>query len=164
MGIDIEPATLDDVDVLVEAWVTLAREQREHGSHVRADRSREAIRESLGRRIVADDVLVARDGNDVIGFVTLKIERGRLELSATRGVVPYLFVAPERRDEEVGTELLAAAESRLEERGADVVSLEVMAANEDARRFYRRHGYDLHRVTMEKALSDESDTHSKDDR
>jgi ribosomal protein S18 acetylase RimI-like enzyme len=164
MEIDIEPATLDDVDVLVEAWVTLVREQRDHGSHVRAGPSREAIRESLGRRIVADDVLVARGGNDVIGFVTLKIDRGPLELSATRGVVPYLFVAPERRDEGVGTELLDAAESRLDERGADVVSLEVMAANEDARRFYRRHGYDPHRVTMEKALSDESDTHSKDDR
>lgn len=160
----IDQATQSDLDAIVEAWVTLAREQRTHGSHVPAEPNRAAMRESLGRSVVVDDVLVARIDGDVVGFVTLEIERGRLEQSVTRGVVPYLFVAPDRRDEGIGTALLEAAESRLVEHGADVVSLEVMADNEAARRFYRRHGYEPHRVTMEKPASNESDTHSKDDR
>lgn len=160
----IERATLADLDALVEAWVTLATEQRDHGSHVRAESNREAMRESLSQSIVVDDVLVARSDGEIVGFVTLQVERGRLEQDVTRGIVPYLFVAPDRRGEGIGAELLDMAESRLVEQGADVVSLEVMADNEAARRFYRRHGYDLHRVTMEKPTSVESDTHSKDDR
>ncbi len=41
-----------------------------------------------------------------------------------------------------------------------------MAENEEARRFYRRHGYDPLRVTMERSLAgrSENDTHSKEDR
>jgi len=37
-----------------------------------------------------------------------------------------------------------------------VVALETMADNEAARRFYRRHGYEPHRIELER----ESDTHS----
>jgi len=160
----IDPATLADLDALVEGWVTLAEEQREHGSYLRAEPNRDPMRESLAKSVVSDDVLVARDDGAVIGFVTLEIERGRLEETVTRGVVPYLFVFPDRRNEGVGAELLEAAESSLLDRGADVVSLDVMAGNEAARRFYRRHGYGSYRVRVEKSVSDESDTHSRDDR
>jgi ribosomal protein S18 acetylase RimI-like enzyme len=160
----IEPATLDDLDAIVEGWVTLAEEQRGHGSHLRAEPNSGAIRESLAQSVVEDDVLVARDDGTVIGFVTFEIERGRLEETVVRGVVPYLFVVPDRRNEGVGAELLEAAESRLLERGADVIALDVMAENEAARRFYRRHGYAPHRVRIERSVSDESDTHSRDDR
>jgi ribosomal protein S18 acetylase RimI-like enzyme len=160
---EIEPATLDDLDALVEGWATLAREQRDHGSRLRAEPNRETMRESLAQSVVDDNVLVARDEGTVIGFATFEIERGRLEATATRGVVPYLFVVPDRRDEGIGAELLDAAETRLAERGADVVSLDVMADNEAARRFYRRQGYGPYRVAMEKPASDESDTHSRDD-
>lgn len=160
---EIDSATLDDLDALVEGWITLAREQRDHGSHLRAESNRETMRESLAQSVVDDNVLVARDEGTVIGFVTLEIERGRLEGTVTRGVIPYLFVVPDRRDEGIGAELLDAAETRLVEGGADAVSLDVMADNDAARRFYRRHGYGPHRVTMEKPASDESDTHSRDD-
>jgi ribosomal protein S18 acetylase RimI-like enzyme len=181
----IEPATLEDLDALVEAWAGLAREQLEHGSHVDPQASRDAIRELFGQAIVTGDVLVARgadgeerengtDGEDpgegtsadseLYGFVTVDLERGHLHQDVTRGVVPYLYVNPDRRDEGVGRSLLEAAESRLTEIGADVVSLDVMTENEAAQRFYRRHGYRSHRVTMEKSLPDENDTHSKDDR
>ncbi|MFW5919327.1 MAG: N-acetyltransferase family protein [Halanaeroarchaeum sp.] len=161
---EIEPATLEDLDALVEGWLALAREQRDHGSHLRAEPNRGTMRESLARSVVDDNVLVARDDGAVIGFVTVEMERGRLEETATRGVVPYLFVVPDRRDGGIGAELLDAAERRLLERGADVVSLDVMADNGAARRFYRQRGYDAHRVTMEKRISTENDTHSKDDR
>jgi ribosomal protein S18 acetylase RimI-like enzyme len=38
--------------------------------------------------------------------------------------------------------------------------LEVLAGNETARRFYETHGYEPHRVEMEKAP--ESDNHTKE--
>ena len=107
-----------------------------------------------------DTVLVARE-DGVVGFATVEREGGAYAQSGTRGLVTNLYVRPACRGEGVGSELLAAAEDRLRELGVDTVALEVMAANEGARRFYRRAGYEPHRLTLEKPV--ESDTHSKGD-
>jgi ribosomal protein S18 acetylase RimI-like enzyme len=109
---------------------------------------------------------VADDGGDptvegLVGFVMFGLEGGDYEQTVTRGVVHNLFVVPERRSEGVGSALLRRAEEDLSAFGADVVSLEAMAANADARRFYERHGYRTHRVELEKSAR--SDTHSKED-
>jgi ribosomal protein S18 acetylase RimI-like enzyme len=74
--------------------------------------------------------------------------------------VQNIYVTPNHRGEGIGSELLAEAETRLAEAGADAVSLEVMADNEGARRFYRRHSYGPHRVELEKSV--ESDTLTKE--
>jgi hypothetical protein len=50
-----------------------------------------------------------------------------------------------------------------------VVALEAMAANDEARRFYRERGYTPHRVELQTRVgrgtnaSGENDTHSKED-
>jgi len=74
-------------------------------------------------------------------------------------VIVNLYVRPGSRGDGVGSALLAAAESELADMGVDTVSLEVLADNEDARRFYRRHDYGPHRVELAKSM--ENDTHSK---
>lgn len=99
------------------------------------------------------------DDGGIVGFVTFGVESGRYDLDVTRGVVYNLFVRERHRDAGVGSRLLSAAESSLTDAGVDVVSLEAMAANEDARRFYERHGYRPHRVELEKPIRGErSDT------
>jgi len=103
----------------------------------------------LLRYAAGDRVLVARR-ESICGFVMFSIEHGEFEQDVTRGVVENLYVDSGRRSEGIGSELLSAAETELYDRGADVISLGVMAENEDARRFYRRHGYDVYRVEMEK--------------
>jgi ribosomal protein S18 acetylase RimI-like enzyme len=158
--VSIEPAGTRDVERLTDLWVTLAAGQRTHGSHLLSSANRTAIRESISRHVVGDAVLVARDG-DVVGFVMFTVENGTFEQDCLRGVVENLFVVSDRRGEGIGSALLEAAEERLHERGVDAVSLEVMAGNERARSFYRRQGYDHHRVELEKRP--ESDTHSKGD-
>lgn len=90
----------------------------------------------------------------VLGFVMFGLETGGYEQDVTRGVVHNLYVRPPHRDRGVGSALLDAAESALAERGADVVSLEAMLANQAAVRFYRRNGYRCHRVELEKDLDD----------
>ena len=156
----IEPATLGDVDALVDCWVELARGQRAYDSHLAAEGNRTPVREALAQHVVTDGVRVARD-DGVVGFVMFSIESGTYEQTVTRGVVHNLFVVPEARRQGVGSALLAAAEEALAASGADVVSLEAMAANDAARRFYERHGYRTHRVELEKPTR--SDTHSKED-
>lgn len=156
----IEPATLTDVDPLVDLWVELARDQRVYDSHLAAEANRTPVREALARHVVTDGVRVAR-ADRIVGFVMFGLEQGDYEQTVTRGVVHNLFVVPGARGQGVGSALLGAAESALVRAGADVVSLEAMAANERARRFYERHGYRPHRVELEKPAR--SDTHSKED-
>lgn len=149
--VEIEVADTADVDSVVDLWVDLAQSQRTHGSHIPGEANRTQIRESVLRHITADRLLVARrDG--VVGFVMFSLEQGSFEQDRTRGVVENLYVEPESRNDGVGSALLSHAESRLETRGVDAVFLNVMAENEAARRFYRRHGYGTHRLEFEKAI------------
>ncbi|MFC4246167.1 GNAT family N-acetyltransferase [Natribaculum luteum] len=161
----IEPATREDVETLTDYWVDLAREQRQHDSHVLPDANRETIGETLAAHQVGGGLLVARVDGDVVGFASFSLERGTFALDATRGLLSNLYVRPAYRGRGIGTALLEATEEELAQRGADVVTLEAMAKNDAARRFYRRNGYDTHRVAMERSLDDrsENDTHSKEE-
>jgi len=148
----VGPATPADVDALADLWVALAASQRRHGSHLRAGANRAAIRESLARAVVADNLRVAREDGEVLGFVSFSVERGDYETDAVRGTVTNVYVRPDDRGRGVGRRLLDAAEAALRADGADVVALEAMADNERARRLYRRRGYEPHRIEFEKPL------------
>lgn len=158
--VTIDAPGADAAGTVTDLWVELAAGQREHGSHILAETNRARIRERILRHAVNDTLLVARE-DGVVGFVTVEHESGTYAQDDTRGVVTNLYVRPEYRGEGVGSALLGAAEDRLRELGVDTVALEVMADNEAARRFYRRAGYEPHRVELEKPV--ESDTHSKGD-
>ncbi|WP_049983330.1 GNAT family N-acetyltransferase [Halorubrum sp. BV1] len=155
----VDPATTDDVDAVTDLWVALAAGQRRYGATLRAEANRGAVREWVARAAVTEELLVARVGEEVVGFVGFELDRNGYERDRTRGTVSNLFVVPERRDEGIGTELLDAAEEALREAGADAVALEALAANDRAREFYADRGYEPHRVELTKPLA-ESDTHS----
>jgi ribosomal protein S18 acetylase RimI-like enzyme len=159
-SLTIRLAELDDIDTVVEQWTRLAAGQREFRSHIHAEANRTQIRESIVRHTVSDTLLVA-EIDQIVGFVMYTVETGSFEQDATRGIVENLYVTREHRQEGIGSQLLGAAETRLAERNVDSVALEVMAANDAARRFYRDHGYTPHRLEFEKPV--ENDTHSKGD-
>ena len=159
MEIEAPDTTL--ADEIAELWVELATDQRDYGSHLLPEANRARIREAVVRHAVTDSLLVARVDGELAGIVMFSVESGSYEQDVRRGIVENLFVVPTHRREAVGTHLLEAAESALAERGADVVALEAMAANESARAFYTELGYEPHRLEFEKAL--ESDTHSRSD-
>ncbi|MFC6613828.1 GNAT family N-acetyltransferase [Halopenitus salinus] len=159
--VEIREGTRADVDAVVDLWVDLAADQRRHGSHLRADANRTAVRETIARRVVRDELLVAigtaiseTDDGDAtpLGFVMFSIERGVYEQDLTRGIIDAVFVRPANRDFGIGSRLLDAAETRLSNRGVDVVALEALADNDDARRFYRERGYDPRRIEFEKPI------------
>ncbi|NHN59187.1 MULTISPECIES: N-acetyltransferase [Halorussus] len=159
--VSVEPGTPADADEVADQWVELAAEQRAFDSHLLAEENRATVRAAVARSAVADELLVARtDDGEIVGFVTFGVETGDYVQDATRGVVRNIAVVPARRGEGIGSDLLRTAERRLAEAGADAVALEVMAGNDDARRFYRRHGYAPHRVELEKSV--ESDTLTKE--
>jgi len=164
--VTVERATMDDLDAVVEGWLSLAADQRGHGSHVLVEPNRETVTETVGGHVLAGEVLVARpaeadraDGETaaVSGFVVAALETDGYERDVTRGDVPALWVAPDRRGGGVGAALLAAAEDLLADRGAERVRLEVLAANDGAARFYEREGYREHRRVLEKPLDGSDD-------
>ena len=156
----ISTARSDESETLASLWVDLADDQRTYGSHLLSGENRQQIRETIVRHIVSNTLFVARD-DGIVGFVMFTIETAGYRQDRTRGIIENIYVDPEYRNDGLGKRLLDAAEEELVERGADTVALEVLADNEDARRFYRRHGYESHRVELEKRV--ESDTHSKGD-
>lgn len=158
---EITTAEMAAVDTLVDNWVELAADQRQYGSRLLSTENRQTVVDAITRHIVSDGLLVAREDDDILGFVMFHVEDGQYEQDQTAGVIVNLYVKPTVRNQGIGGELLSAAEAELVAMGADTVTLEVLAANDDARRFYRRHGYRPHRVELAKSM--ENDTHSKGD-
>lgn len=150
---DIRVPDVEVTDTIVELWLSLATGQREHDSHLLAAENRNRIRDAVVRHIVTDRLLV-EGGETVRGFVMFTVETGGYEQDVRRGIVENLYVVPGYRGEGIGSALLTAAEGRLAAENVDVVSLDVMAPNEDARRFYRAHGYRPHRIEFEKPLDE----------
>lgn len=148
---DVTLADSDDIGRIVDLWIALADGQRSFGSHLLSEANRTKIRETVARRIVSDRLLVARD-DEIRGFVMFRTEAERYVQDHSRGIVENLYVADGHRGEGIGSALLAASEDRLAENGAESIALEVMVDNERARAFYRDHGYDQHRIELEKDL------------
>lgn len=142
----------EDLDAVTDMWVSLADGQRAYGSHLVSEDNRGRIRRSLARHVVTGGLLAASVGDRLVGFVMYSMEHGEYEQDVARGVVHNLFVEPDYRGIGIGSTLLERAETDLEAKGAEVVALEVLAANEGAHTFYERCGYVPHRIEYEKRV------------
>lgn len=155
----VEPSALADLEAVTDLWVDLAAEQRTVGSELAAEENSDAIAEAIAAQHHEGGVLVARDGEELVGFATVSPERGALVVDIDRALLSNLYVVPDRRGEGIGTALLEAVEERCLDWGVEAVVLEVLAANEDARRFYRERGYEVERLRLGRRL-EKSDTHT----
>lgn len=156
----VTQATVDDLEDVLDLWVALVDDQRDHGAHILAEANRDAARQFLGQSIAAGNAFLAIVDGVTVGFATVHVETGVYEQDTIRGIVDNVYVVPAYRDRGVGTDLLDAAEAHLTENGAETIALSVLASNDRARRLYRDRGYAPNRVVMERG---ESDTHSKED-
>jgi len=155
---DIEQATVDDVEAVVDCWVDLADDQQQHGSRLEAAPNRKPATDTVARHIVMGGLLVARE-ELILGFVMFHTDEGTYSQRETTGEIVNLYVRPSVRNCGIGSELLAAAEAELAGEGVDTVSLDVLADNEAARRFYEDHGYEPHRLELAKRI--ETNTHDE---
>jgi ribosomal protein S18 acetylase RimI-like enzyme len=102
-----------------DPWITLGRKY-EHALAVIRDPTRE--------------VWVAHEGDTLVGFLILCLT------GAFVGYIQSVCVAPERRGQGVGTQLMGFAEARILEHHPNVFTC-VSSFNTDARRLYERLGY-----------------------
>ncbi|MFF7262031.1 GNAT family N-acetyltransferase [Streptomyces sp. NPDC008159] len=87
-------------------------------------------------------VLVARDGNQPLGYAVVRVldAPGSWQWGDQVGVLETLVVDDEARGAGVGQALLRAARERLAGSGVQVMKISVIAGNDGALRFYRREG------------------------
>jgi GNAT superfamily N-acetyltransferase len=97
-------------------------------------------------------VLVARDGGPAgrpVGYAMVTVNEGSPTWRFGRaGDVESLSLLPAARGRGIGAALLDAVEEQLAAIGVDELRLTVVAANEDARRFYAREGFTERFLTL----------------
>jgi mycothiol synthase len=90
----------------------------------------------------ADDLLLLRDGDELIGYCWLKVEHGV-------GEFYVVGVSPDRQGEGLGRQLVRAGLARLAERGIRTASLYVEGDNAPALRLYRSFGFADHSIDVQ---------------
>jgi ribosomal-protein-alanine N-acetyltransferase len=105
--------------------------------------SREEMRYFLG--LSSARTLVAMEAGQIQGFIIADRSRQR-RASRSMGRIITIDVLATARSSGLGSLLLAAAEKDLKEAGCDHVVLEVAVDNQNALRFYKKHGYSVLKI------------------
>lgn len=92
------------------------------------------------RLLAAGSVLALLCGTPAVGLAVLTL-RPNVWYDGLVALLDELYIAPDRRGQGLGTELLAAAEAAAAERSAELLEINVDSGDTGARRFYERHGY-----------------------
>jgi GNAT superfamily N-acetyltransferase len=124
----IRPATPDDLALVRELWHAFSAEVPD--AEWREDDSEDDLRE-LEAAVGKDVVLLADD----VGLAVATKQSERL------AVLDILYVRPKARGKGVARELVREVAEQLRGLGIDMLELEVLAANADARAVYERWGF-----------------------
>ena len=148
-------ATESDAPILRELWEAFQAEVPEP-PHRDVDLEAELrqVREYVGRHLA----LVAEENGTPAGFALAKLETPRICFLSD------LYISPPWRSRGLGRDLVSAVVRWGEERGAEVVTLEVLASNAAARTFYHRLGFGEESLNLVCSLGALSDRLARSDR
>ncbi|CAN5404579.1 mycothiol synthase [soil metagenome] len=105
-----------------------------------------------------DDVLLAWDGDKLVGYCWLKVEHDQDDAGTNSiGEFYVVGVAPEWQGRGLGRQLVAAGLARLAERGIREANLYVEGDNAAALRLYRSFGFDQHSIDVQYRWRSEPD-------
>lgn len=141
----IRPGRRDDAPAAARLWMQSAEEHAVHDPVYTTAPGAERVM----RRFLADlassghtFLFVAEIGERTVGFISGELREGSPTFRAKSWAsVDDVFVEPEHRNLGVGHALIESVRGWAKERGADGISLQVAAANERARKFYREMGF-----------------------
>jgi ribosomal protein S18 acetylase RimI-like enzyme len=111
-------------------------------------------REVMWREFIsrgAPELLVARDGESIVGFIAFGLCRDE-NASADRAEVWAIYVAPSHWSQGVGSQLCGHARARLAEQGYQSVSLWVLTDNTRAIQFYVGVGFAAEEKSVKEAV------------
>ncbi len=96
-------------------------------------------------------LLVARDGDEVVGFINFMVRRTALHTGLS-GLIDELVVRQGVRGSGVGRSLITAAADTCRQLGCVELEVSTEKTNAAARRFYRKCGFDEDAVLLEMEL------------
>jgi ribosomal protein S18 acetylase RimI-like enzyme len=105
---------------------------------------------SIDRKVAADDGLffVAADGDSIVGTVLAGYD-------GHRGWLYSVAVAPDRRRDGIGSQLIRHAEQALAQRGCPKLNIQVRADNAAVVAFYESLGFQIEeRISMGKLIEE----------
>lgn len=142
-SITFRKAEEKDVPRLVELNIRLKRLNEEFDPlfKVRQDiteKSREYLLEAI--RSPNSIVIVAEDGNKVVGFIKADVKERIFYEPRIEGNIVEFYLLPEYRRRKLGAAMLEYAIKELKER-AEIITAEFPALNEIAVEFYSRLGF-----------------------
>lgn len=94
----------------------------------------------IGRLLSGGSVLALLTGTPAVGVAVLTL-RPNVWYDGPVALLDELYIAPDRRGQGLGSDLLAAVETAARQRGAELLEINVDSDDTGARRFYERHGY-----------------------
>ena len=147
-SIQIDTATEADLDTMV----SLLRELYD----IVADQQgldTKAVAENLAILLTEPDshLLVARDGDRVVGFINFTVRRNALHTGPS-GLIDELVVIQSLRGSGVGRSLVMTAAETCRRLGCVELEVSTEKTNAAARRFYRECGFDEDAVLLEMPL------------
>ncbi|MFF9623429.1 GNAT family N-acetyltransferase [Streptomyces griseosporeus] len=97
-------------------------------------------------------LLVAECGDEVVGHLSGSLTPASAVRPVPTATLAGLYVRPAYRRARTGTRLVEAFLAWAKERGAGQAEVSAYVANTDAVRFYERHGFGAHSVTLRHPL------------
>lgn len=133
----IQQATADDIPQMAQLLGVLFAAE--------ADFRPDVAKQIRGLRLIVDNpargcIFVAREGRDVVGMVSLLFSVSTAE-GAEVCWLEDMVVRPDRRRAGLGSRLLEHAVAQARAQGLTRITLLTDRTNEEAQRFYGRHGF-----------------------
>lgn len=150
-GLLIRQATKNDlpavVRLLADDVLGATRERPEEPLAPEYSRAFAAIQAQNGNHL-----LVATQGEFVVGCLQITIIPGMSRLGAVRGLIEGVRVASSVRGQKIGEAMVRDAIERCRQAGCAVVQLTSDVRRVDARRFYERLGFEASHIGMKLTL------------
>lgn len=153
--VQVEAATPGDLPAIAHLFSELAR----HHGRIRPDNPRYVVPSTrwreLAERALEDPeevVLVARSGDEVVGFVRFLYREKPWGISCE---IETLVVDEDWRGAGVGTGLLEAAEEAAVAKGARGIRADILVGNDEGAAFWQARGYKNFALRFGKALGED---------
>lgn len=104
------------------------------------------------KRLESGIVLIAKEKEDLIGYVCGYVYNFPARTPKSIAEIENMFVKPEYRNKKVGTKLFEAFQQTAKQKVAGILRVGALARNQNAVKFYKNKGLELHEVVLEKNL------------
>jgi|SRR5579871_2398606 len=121
--------------------------------HFRTDADETFSPETLNELLAEPDnlILIAETDSGVVGYAYAEfIRRDETTLTHAQRLLylHHIGITASQRRKGIGTALIAALRAAGKARGIDMLAVDVWRFNNEARAFYRRHGFETYNETM----------------